>query len=146
MNFVTHALVFQYSVILNFVCFSLYLKGLLFSCVHWFCLWEVLTFKVMILFEHMLKLMPHRNRVMQGDQHFCVWCLQNCILTQLSVVQAEGCSLWKITFFKSWFVSRLSGAPLLDKVLWLFWGINILLWAPPPPHNRTDKATSIYRC
>lgn len=35
----------------------------------------------MILFEHMLKLMPHRNRVRQGEQHFCVWCSQNCILT-----------------------------------------------------------------
>lgn len=34
MNFVTHAFVFQYLVILNFVCFSPYLKGLVFSCVH----------------------------------------------------------------------------------------------------------------
>lgn len=46
-------------------------------------------------------------------------------------------AFWKITFFKSWFVSRLSGAPMLDEVLWLFFGVNILLWAPPP-HNRSS--------
>lgn len=75
----------------------------------------------MILFEHMLKLMPHRNRVRQGEQHFCVWCSQNCILTQLSVVQAEG-------FLKSYFlqilicIQALWGTNAGRSAVAIFWG------------------------
>lgn len=65
----------------------------------------------MILFEHMLKLMPHRNRVRQGEQHFCV----------LSVVQAEG-------FLKNYFlqilicIQALWGTNAGRSAVAIFWG------------------------
>lgn len=155
MNFVTHAFVFQYSVILNFVCFSPYLKGLVLSCVH--CLFlscaQILFVRSAyiqgydFIWPH-VKIDASQKSSEAGRTTFlCV------VLTELHFDPVERCASWRLlslkNYFlqkknKSWFVSRLSGAPLLDKVLWLFFGVNILLWAPPP--NRTDKATSIYRC
>lgn len=81
--------------------------------------------------------MPHRNRVRQGEQHFCVWCSQNCILTQLSVVQAEG-------FLKNYFLQILICIQAL-------WGTNagrsaVAIFYCEHHHLITDQATSIYGC